>query len=370
MTLIRRVCGLALSLAVPAALATPQPLLGTWKGSIGSAPVMACFDDVESQYYYLRHLHGITLVRPEDLVSHTNDESRAEPVVGHVLAERAFGDAPGAVDGVTARWRLERLEGAVLTGTWTAVSGNRSLPIRLLRLEGPTKQGMACGAAFMAPVLAGVRTRKSPGRFESHVFQVVASADARAPELGPEVPHAERFNRFAMDWLREQAAFVYDCNRGAGGVGEALDRSLEPVFWSDRHLVLRDAMQEVFCGGAHGNASLSYVVWSLPQGRAVNTWAWIQGGEAAAGSRPSEGGPDVPRPLRRLIISRHPRNDDCGEYMPFVGIDAPYPSTDGLVFNTSFAHAMRACNDEVRLSWKQLAPYLSKQGRELMETRP
>ncbi len=369
MTWIRRACGPTLLLVSSFAWATPQALLGTWKGSIGNAPVMACFDDFESQYYYLRHLHGITLWRPDDNLTHTQDELRGEPVAGHVLNERASDDAPGAVDGVGATWRLERLEGSVLTGTWTAISGKRSAPIRLTRLEGPAKEGAACATAFMAPVLARTRMRKSAGRFESHDFHLIASADATAPELGSEVPHADRFNRFAMDWLREQTVFVYRCNRGATSVGEALGRTLEPVFWGKRYLVLRDSMPEVFCGGPRGNSSLSYVVWSLPQGQAINSWAWIQGGETAVGSRPSEGGPDIPQPLRRLIVASHSRNDDCGESFP-VGIGAPYPSADGLVFSTSFGHAVFACNDDVHLSWKQLLPYLSSQGRALMQAGP
>lgn len=360
----------ALLLAASSAPATPQALLGTWKGSIGNAPVMVCFDDFESQYYYLRHRHGITLQRRDDRGSPSLEQQRAEPVVGHVLDERAFGDVPDAVDGVTARWRLDQLQGEVLSGTWAAVSGKRSLPIRLTRVEPPLKDGVACGAAFMAPVMANLRMQKSPGRFESHAFQYVATADAKAPELGPELPHADRFNRFAMVWLQEQASFAYECERGVSRPAGPLDRSFEPVFWSERWLVLRDAMPEVFCGGAHGNSSLSYVVWSIPQGRAVDPWVWIQGGESAVGSLRAKDGPDVPRPLRRLIVARHPRNDDCGDSMAFMGIDAPYPVADGLVFNTSFSHAVRSCNDEVRLSWKQLLPHLSRQGRELMQTGP
>lgn len=365
-----RLVACALLLAASAVTASPQALLGTWKGSIGGAPVMVCFDDFDAQYYYVRHRHGITLRRPDDGTSPSVEQMRAEPVAGLVLNEQAFGDVPDAVDGVVARWRLEPLQGDALSGTWAAVSGRRSLPIRLTRAALPGKDGVACGAAFMAPLVAHQRPQKSPGRFGTHAYQVVATADARALELGPEVPHAARFNRFATDWLQEQATFAYDCERGASRPGGALDRSLEPVFWSDRLLVLRDAMPEVYCGGAHGNASLSYVVWSIPQGQQVDPWVWVQGGQGAVGSLPAKDGPDMPRPLRRLIIAKHPRNDDCGEHMGFMGIDAPYPVAQGLVFNTSFAHAVRACNDEVQLSWKLLLPYLSRQGRELMQAGP
>ena len=43
-------------------------------------------------------------------------------------------------------------------------------------------------------------------------------------------------------------------------------------------------------------------------------------------------------------------------------VQPPYPSAQGLVFNTHFFHAMRACNDEVPLGWKQLWPNLSTEG--------
>ena len=59
--------------------------------------------------------------------------------------------------------------------------------------------------------------------------------------------------------------------------------------------------------------------------------------------------------------------DDCREVLNLMSVQPPYPSAQGLVFNTDFFHAMRACNDEVPLTWKQLWPYLSAQGRKVAE---
>ena len=362
----------AAGLAASAALANPQALVGTWKGSIGGAPVMACFTAGEADYHYLRHMRAILLARPGDDGSLSDAQLRALPLEGYRLDEV---DRSGDTPGVSGRWRFEGVQGDLLRGTWTSPSGDRSLPIRLSKLAPPpgADSGDVCGAAYFAPLRAAVRVKKEPARFASHVYTQLASEDAKAPELGAEVPHADAFNRFALDWLRDQAVFRYDCERGLSrlvGSGEPLGRELQPVFWNDRYLVLQDALPEVFCGGAHGNSSLSYVVWSLPQGKPIDPWIWIQGGQQAVRARDSADGPPVAPALLRQIIRQHPRNevnDSCSEVMDAMWVDAPIPSDDGLVFNTSFFHAMRACNDQVSLNWRQLAPYLSREGRELMK---
>lgn len=111
----------------------------------------------------------------------------------------------------------------------------------------------------------------------------------------------------------------------------------------------------------------------LPQAKAlsaVDTWAWLQGGEKSLIAHTGKSGQPIASGLMRLIKQRHPRNedgDDCREVLDHMSVKPPYPSMQGLVFSTGFFHAMRACNDEVPLTWKQLWPYLSAQGRKVAE---
>lgn len=358
---------LGLAALTGATAATPPPLFGVWKGQVGEAPVMACFTASDAEYYYLKRLRGITLVSPGD---HAADD-KASPVNGYELEEKTgpgYGDTP-----VTGRWRLRALDGARLSGTWTAPQGNRALPIRLTRVAlDPGEQASIayqCGNAFTAPIAAGIRVRTAPAKFGDHAFEAVATEDATAFQVGDDVPHAEALNRFAKDWLRDQAVLRYDCDKGRGGAsggGTSLGRTLTPVAWSRSLLVLKDVLPDLYCGGAHSSFSITYVTWSLQRGEKVDGWTWIEGGAPRA-ERPES--PKQDFPLRRLLERQHPRNvpdDDCAAAMPQMLVEAPYPTADGLVFNTTFFHAMRACGDEVTLTWKQARPFLSQQGRELM----
>jgi hypothetical protein len=43
-----------------------------------------------------------------------------------------------------------------------------------------------------------------------------------------------------------------------------------------------------------------------------------------------------------------------------------HPSERGLVFSTTFAHVIQACDEDIEIDWDTLAPYLTAQGRSAM----
>ena len=59
-------------------------------------------------------------------------------------------------------------------------------------------------------------------------------------------------------------------------------------------------------------------------------------------------------------------DEECGDAIDMMSVQAPYPTAEGLVLPIDFPHVMQACNAEVKLSWKRLAPYLSDEGRAMM----
>lgn len=335
--------GLATLLLAAAAAVAAETSAGAWKGRIGNAEVMVCFSETGSEYYYLRHRRGVRL---DATGADSFDESNATS------------NFPGEISG---RWRIESRSATAITGTWTSPKGERRLPIRLERLP-----GKACAPAFEEPLRRAVQVQRKPMNFEGHAYRELASEQAAAFELDAALPHAAALNRWAMDWLREQAVEAYGCDLSRGGPPEPLGRSLRPVVWNARFLVLQDLLPDTFCGGAHGNASLGYTTWSLAQGEIVDTWAWIQGGQKALMTKDNAQGEPVQAPLFRLLAQAHPRNakdDDCAEFMDIMGVETPYPVADGMKFPTRFSHARRDCEDEVQLSWRQLAPFLSPAGK-------
>lgn len=334
---------------------------------------MLCLQDVgEAQTYYLRHRRGIRLVLPD-----RNADAAAWPRAlqsGSIeLLEQALTES--REPRVTGRWRLMTRSESEMAGEWTDPTGGRPTPITLARVptreqHDPRMPGTGCASAFYDPLRAAVRTKASPARLGERAYQELSSEQGTSFEVPGDTPHAQRLNRHALEWLRNQAAVAFDCDLNRGGAPAPLGSSLRPVVWTDRYLVLEDLLPDTYCGGAHGFSSLSYTTWSVQQGRMVDTWTWLRGGSKALVAHEGRDGKTIRSGLFRLVARSHPRNvsgDDCSESIEHMSIEAPYPTAEGLVFNTTFPHAVRACNDEVKLGWKQLAPYLSDAGRAALE---
>lgn len=347
---------------------------GAWKGTVGQAAVMVCFAEAgESGYYYLRHKRGIHLWPSGE---EGNDSQSAEAIAKAWRSGRFELDervpTTGSDDKVSGHWQLEAKSPTEVTGTWTAPGGGKKAPISLRKVTGaapqaPTYSG-ACEPAYYEPIRAAIQLKYQPAQFDGHAYREVSSEEATSMEVPASVPHAGEFNRHALEWLRDQSAIAYDCNTGRsdGGGGEPIGSSLKPVVWTPQFLVLQDSTPEIFCGGAHGSSSLSYATWSFERGRLVDTWDWVQGGQKSLVAHAGAQGRPITSGLFRLIARAHPRNaegDDCKDVLDQMSVLAPYPTSQGLVFPTDFFHAMRACNDEVTISWKQVAPYLSAEGR-------
>lgn len=364
---------LAAFTAVTARAEVPVPA-GAWKGTVGPAAVMVCFAEAgESSYYYLRHKRGIHLWPSGE---ESDDSQSAEAIAKAWRSGRFELDervpTTGADDKVSGHWQLEAKSPTEVTGTWTAPGGGKKAPISLRKVTSAAPQaptdGGACEPAYYEPIRAAIQLKYQPTQFDGHAYREVSSDEATSMEVPANLPHADDFNRYALAWLRDQSVTAYDCNMGRsdGGGGEPIGSSLRPVVWTPQFLVLQDLTPEIFCGGAHGSSSLSYVTWSIERGKLIDTWDWVQGGQRSLVAHAGTQGRPITSGLFRLIERAHSRNvegDDCQDVLDQMSVQAPYPTNQGLVFATDFFHAMRACNDEVTISWKQVAPYLSAEGR-------
>lgn len=363
---------------LPATSAAQDIPTGAWKGTIGQAPVMVCLTEYrQAQYYYLRHRRNIPLMAPQG-EEPQNDTPQAIAQAWKAGQFRLEEPVPGAEEEgrISGRWTLQATLPTQITGTWTAPNNGKALPISLHKATtaGSPKGGGDCDPAFYEPILAAMRLKRAPATLGAHAYQTVSSDEATTLQVPADLPQAKALNHFALQWLRDQSVLAYDCSAGRGsrgfGESEPLGRTLTPLLWTEDYLVLQDSLPEIFCGGAHGSSSLSYVTWSWQQGRAADTWAWLQGGEKSLVAHTGKSGQPIASGLMRLIKQQHPRNadgDDCREVLDHMSVQPPYPSLQGLVFNTDFFHAMRACNDEVPLTWKQLWPYLSSEGRKVAQ---
>ena len=350
----------------------PPAYAGAWKGTIGTASVMACFTPYgEATYYYLRHRRGILLRPRGDTDRHGGDESVEKALRTGLLELDERAPAPELKTTLTGRWSLRPAKDGGLSGQWSDPAGAKKMPIVLSRATtppGPSRSmpEAGCPEAFHAPIRDAVKPTRSEDAFQGKAHGRLATIDAEAFSPPTTMPHAGALERLARTWLEDQAVFAFDCTRGRG-TQEPLGRTLLPVEWNARFLVLQDSLPETYCGGAHGFFDTSYVTWSLEAGRKIDTWGWIAGGREAVSAIPQKGSSPRRSPLFALLVKTHPRNvkdDECAEFIDQMSVDAPHGTAKGLVFPNSFGHAIRVCGDDVVVPWTAIGPFLSPAGRD------
>ena len=352
--------------AIAAPATAPLAYQGTWKGSIGSQPVMVCLSPLAAQYYHLQQRRGLWL----EASSGSSHALRQALHTGQLALTEKVHEAGSFELRPLAHWQLEPDTQGGLHGTWRDLASSKKLPIQLQRLptseQGAPQEDAACDASFYRPIQEAHAVQSHPRQHQGRPYQELRTPVARALQLPGNSPGIVALNAYAHQWLGEQALQDYECTRMGGSTW---DRALEPLFWTDSTLVLRDFTPEVYCGGAHNFSSVSYLTWNLNTGTPIMVWDWLQGGAKAAAPQHNPSGDAIRTPLRVLLEKHDPRNapaDDCAEDAEYMEMAQPYPTPQGLVFDTQHSHAMRACNDSISLSWRQLQPLLTPAGKEAM----
>lgn len=359
---------LAIGLCGPLrAESTTELRVGAFGGNIGNARVQVCFSSYGSaQYYYLRHRAGIRLE-----LADVEDESVRFDLMKAALekGDVEFAEASGgfASDSApTGYWKL-RADGDGWVGEWRNPAGTKQLPIKLARLPSSatdTTDSGECPSSYYAPLRDDLQITYADATFEGHAYRTLTTPAATAMALPEGAPAAKAIHDAAINWLKDQAVFGYECSAGNGSGSVALDRTLQPIVWTDDFLVQEDNLPETYCGGAHGNFEQNVIVWDLAKGQTIDTWSWIQDPSLEV-TRSDDGEPHRSS-FRELLNQRHPRNvanDTCAEFVDQMTIAPPYPSAEGLVFPTIFFHAMRVCGDAITLSWSDAEPHLSEAGK-------
>lgn len=331
------------------------PYAGTWKGTLGKNQVMVCFNDLDGQYYYLRHKQGIFLQREEQ---------------GDEWHENVRSAGQNTETGI---WKPRQAGKGEIRGVWVNPATREELPLALHRVEG-TDRNYGCGPAFYQPIVEAVQFKYSAG---SGGMRAITAGTAEAFELPESTRNAKKINAFILGWMKGVAIESYECEMGGG---EPMEKTLSLVFQSSDWLVMRDAMPDTYCGGAHPDFSISYLTFDLNTGETINPWSWLKDGdqsygddagdedEEENGNGNGEQGAKTParkQPSFRQLINKLNPREDCGAPMY---LSTPYPTASGLVFPTGYSHAERACGDEVQVSYQDLRPFLSPAGKKAVRS--
>ncbi len=355
---------------------------GTWRGTIGPDAVMVCLSPLAAQYYGLQHRRGRWLEATGAAAQGRGDALAQALHTGPLALTEKVRDAGNLELRRIAHWLLEPDAQGGLHGTWRSLDGSKKLAVQLERVPATVAttvatpnaaskprndDDIACDASFYLPIQAAHPVQTTPKQHQNRTYQELRTPIARSLQLPGNTPGIVAFNAYARQWLGEQAVQDYECTRMGGSTW---DSTLAPEFWTDTTIVLRDSTAELYCGGAHGFSSEAYLTWNLEAGRPVVVWDWLQGGAKAARPQHTPSGDAIRSPLRALLEKNNPRNtagDDCADESEYMEIAQPHPSPQGLVFDTQHSHAMRACNDTITLSWRQVQPLLTPTGKAAMQ---
>jgi len=348
--------------------------VGVWRGSIGDSKVMVCLERPDtlndSMYYYLRHGFSIQL--------HANDNSGATWNEASPRERVPDWSKPVAV------WTLQAPAGDIMDGTWSAAEGSRKAPIRLTRVADAGKSlGTGCAAvddsparlAFNAPRVAAQKLEvKQAGGFR---YVSALGGNVSMTELPASLSHAEGFNATMRAWLADKIAGYYECASSSFDGIPDYSETYEIDLLSPPWLIARHNWSG-FCGGAHPSSEADYTTWNMATGKTVNPWDFIKGSYwdyIKEVNHCESADTCLRRPPARLgaIIAARFRHDtdqaDCAdaidENLNYLQL---HPEKTGLVFSTTFAHVIQACDEDIELPWKMLAPFLTAKGKAAMRS--
>lgn len=341
--------------------------VGVWRGSIGDSKVMVCLERPDtfndSMYYYLRHRFSLAL--------------RADGNSGVIWNEAPPNQRTPDWSKPAAVWTLQAPVGNRMEGTWAAADGSRKAPIVLARVAAATTRGGCDGAAFETPRVASQKLdiRESGGfRYTSALNGQVSMT-----EIPDALPHAVQINASTRAWFASQITGYYDCafsnfdRKPDSSYNETSEIDLLAPPW----LVTRERYSS-FCGLAHPSSGTSYTIWNLDTGKTVDPWDFIANSHWDSFNKVYHCDDTsicqrMPPPALKAILAKHFKHDSGGDNECDGALDAwpgytLHPEKDGLVFSTDFAFVEYACNDDIKLSWKTLAPFLTPQGKNVMRS--
>jgi hypothetical protein len=342
-----------LAIAMPAVSATSdEPPQRVWSGTIGTDAVRVCFKEIESSFYRLKDRRGIGL------------ESKQKPGDSKAWQVREGYSHFGDPNDPTPMWQLDLADNNTLTGLRT--DANRKKPaerIRLKRVLDNNKmfQNYQCGSAFYAPLVQATAIKTKEATFLGKPYLLISSQYGRSfqlPDSYPNAPIINAVNRMSLD---AQVAASYECDLGVHGKSGWFT-SEAPFVWTDEWLVARSQQDNIYCGGAHGDAYSSESVFDLRSGKQIDTWHWIKGGERAANPLQNS------TALRKLL---HKYGTKVRVNKAFGGgaldldtyVGKPFPTYKGLVFPTRLG-ACRGleCDVYITVPYGVIATHLTPDG--------
>lgn len=330
-------CASFLAASLPASAHAGAPS-GVWSGSVGSQKIMACFDSSgEAAYYYLKHYKTIALSPVE---------------------QKSLAWTEGRDDVISGNWQLRAAAPERLEGDWS--DGKRSLPIVLRRVYAGAGGKSSCTyaanaqvAAFNAPRLEAQKIVAKAALFKQRPYVTLSTLGGAVGGLAfpPGEPAMAPIRQRLERRLREEMGNYFDCS----GPGQEYQSSMSIQFWSKTWLTIVESAGGS-CGGAHPFYGKEARVIDIASGKDLELWRWFK---LAQPERR-----EAPPALNKLILAATYTGDaDCG---PALKENSSYQvslSEKGMMFSTSFPHAIQSCDEDIVLPYGDVLPFLNERGK-------
>lgn len=331
-----------------ARMKSPQ---GVWSGTIGTKPVIACFNDKngsEGSYYYTSHLEPIHLIKSKNTESYWDEH---EPN-----------------NDKKNKWELSAPANNTMTGVWHGKAG-KTLPIRLALIDGNDDERACALDSYNLrleeniskfKVEKGKNIQFSPERS----YRELRFAGQVTIELfGPE-PALSRINSQLKPDQSKEALDAYFQNRrdrlGWYGYFQDDEMSVEPVYW-DSNFITVNFYLWTFGMGVSG-ISNEYRTWSAKTGEPIDFWRWFGVNTNYSGYS------DLPPKLENFLYKNVKVDPECEDIVN-GGLRGSYwitPEKEGLrITGGGWKHM---CEDSFLVPYEKLYPFLSPAGKDAVNS--
>ncbi len=346
MRLLFAFLSLATALAGFAPIAHAQDcIVQTWKGTIGTVPVMMQFDyigkddSLAGRYYYRTSIVDLLLV------SDGTKPDRWKEL-----------DPKGTVTGYLT---LSCKENS-LSGAWSSPDGSKTLPV-----SAEVQPEDSFSRQRLAGLKPTVTKRGSMGKFEYELFMAKGFEAVKGLRLMGDGKAVAGINSALMERFTNALDEAINCialGRLQRGENHGYDYELEMsvIAWNEAFVVIGESYSQ-YCGGVHPLAGAGATAYSLQAGKAEDVSQWLIDRYRK----------EIPKdsPLGKIIMELYSQEmeidaevDECADSIELSG-EYVWPASAGITFRPAAPYVNTACIHDITVPYKSMSPYLSPQGK-------
>jgi len=313
----------------------------TWKGTIGTVPVMMEFiyegenDELAGRYYYRTSFVDLFLV------SDSEKPDRWKEL-----------DPKGTVTGSLT---LNCKENA-LSGAWSSPDGSKTLPI-----SAEVQPSDSFSKQRLDGLKPTVTKRDSTGKLSYELFTAQGFNAVTGLRLMGDSKAVVDINSALMELFTYNLHEAIDCmafGRWRRGVdhGYEYEFGMSMIAWNKAFVVIGESSSQ-YCGGIHPLYGSGATTYSLQTGKAEDVSQWLI--DRYRKNIPKDS------PLGKIVLKIYSQDqeDQCTDDSIELSGEYVWPTSEGITFRPTAPYDYTACIKDITVPYKSMSPYLSPLGK-------